>query len=126
MQYIGYCRGKNCDRRDTCERMTFTGDPCAQIVDWSTEGYGGSSGDGTNSTFQHYCGRGTNYDYYVSSDTKKSLFGNELPDRLMVKFGVPAAELETRLNVIGVDKVKFVTCTPYNDYTIIYYSKEPI
>lgn len=61
-----YCEGKNCDRKETCERYIKTTSPSVieQITDFSTGGSGKSDTSGT--VINPYCGRNSLYDYYIS------------------------------------------------------------
>ena len=60
-----YCEGKNCDRKESCQRYVNTAVPSGieQITDFST------SGSGTVNTSEinvsPYCGIGSMYDYFI-------------------------------------------------------------
>lgn len=61
-----YCEGKNCDRKKYCQRYVInTTSPSVieQITDFSTGGSGKSDTSGT--VINPYCGRNSQYDYYI-------------------------------------------------------------
>ena len=60
-----YCEGKNCDRKEFCDRYVGTKSPSVieQITDFSTCGSGNSNSAGT--VMKPYCGLNSMYDYYV-------------------------------------------------------------
>ena len=60
-----YCEGKNCDRKEYCQRYINTAAPSGieQITDFSTSGSGNSDTSGT--VINPYCGRNSLYDYYI-------------------------------------------------------------
>lgn len=60
-----YCEGKNCDRKEYCQRYINTISPSVieQITDFSTSGSGASNSLGT--IIKPYCGLNSMYDYYI-------------------------------------------------------------
>ena len=68
-----YCEGKNCDRKETCERHVNTAFPSGieQIVDFSSSGSGNSDTSGT--VINPYCGRNSLYDYYIPNDVSNEI-----------------------------------------------------
>lgn len=59
------CEGKNCDKKEYCQRYVNTAVPSSieQITDFSTSGSGKSDTSGT--VINPYCGRNSLYDYYI-------------------------------------------------------------
>lgn len=60
-----YCEGKNCDRKESCQRYINTTYPSVieQITDFSTSGSGASISSGN--IMKPYCGLNSMYDYYI-------------------------------------------------------------
>lgn len=70
-----YCEGKNCDKKEYCQRYVNTAVPSVieQITDFSTSGSGTANTSGIN--VAPYCGIGSMYDYFIpneNSDTTKT------------------------------------------------------
>ena len=58
------CEGKNCDKKEYCERYVATDSSAIeQITDFSTSGSGTANTSGVN--VAPYCGIGSMYDYFV-------------------------------------------------------------
>ena len=68
-----YCEGKNCDKKEYCQRYVNTAVPSGieQITDFSICGSGKSDTSGT--VINPYCGRNSLYAYYIPNDVSKSL-----------------------------------------------------
>lgn len=60
-----YCEGKNCDKKEFCDRYVGTKSPSVieQITDFSTSGSGSSNSSGV--VVNPYCGLNSMYDYYI-------------------------------------------------------------
>ena len=68
-----YCEGKNCDKKEYCQRYVNTTSPSIieQITDFSTSGSGKSDTSGT--VINPYCGRNSLYDYYIPNDVSNEI-----------------------------------------------------
>ena len=70
---MNYCEGKNCDRKEYCQRYINTISPSVieQITDFSTSGSGIIDTSGT--VINPYCGRNSLYDYYIPNDVSNEI-----------------------------------------------------
>ena len=74
-----YCEGKNCDRKKYCQRYvinTISPSEIEQITDFSTCGTGEGSMSGI--VINKYCGRNSQYDYYIPNDVSNEIKDSSL------------------------------------------------
>ena len=71
-----YCEGKNCDRKEYCQRYLNTASPSVieQITDFSTSG--SRTSNTSRTVINPYCGRNSMYDYYIPREFAWGLNNN--------------------------------------------------
>ena len=75
---MSYCPGKNCSKKDKCQKHYNSG----QVIDWSTSGHGSGGIDKDGKYFSYhetYCGDNGTYGYaqfeqYIPPEEIKSNF----------------------------------------------------